>query len=80
MSLFYFVLIGILAGYLAGKIMEGKGFGLGVNLLVGIGGAIIGGWLLDELGVYISSGLIGSLITALIGAIVLLFIINLFRK
>jgi uncharacterized membrane protein YeaQ/YmgE (transglycosylase-associated protein family) len=48
--------------------------------LVGIGGAIIGGWLLDELGIYISSGLIGSLITALIGAIVLLFIINLFRK
>ncbi len=80
MSIFYFVLIGILAGYLAGKIMEGRGFGLGVNLLVGIGGAIIGGWLLDELGIYISSGLIGSLITALIGAIVLLFIINLFRK
>lgn len=55
----------------------GKGFGFGVNLLVGIGGAIIGGWLLDELGIYISSGLIGSLITALIGAIVLLFFINL---
>lgn len=80
MSLLYFILIGIFAGYLAGKIVEGKGFGLGINLLVGIGGAIIGGWLLDELDIYVSSGLIGSLITALIGAIVLLFLINLLRK
>ena len=80
MSLLYFILIGIFAGYLAGKIVEGKGFGLGINLLIGIAGAIIGGWLLDELGIYIASGLIGSLITALIGAIVLLFLINLLRK
>ena len=80
MSLLYFILIGIFAGYLAGKIMKGRGFGVGINLLVGIAGAIIGGWLLDKLGIYLSSGLIGSLITALIGAIVLLFVISLFKK
>ena len=80
MSLLFSILIGIAAGYLAGVIMKGRGFGVGVNLLVGIAGAIIGGWLLDELGIYLSSGLIGSLITALIGAIVLLFVISLFKK
>ena len=80
MSLLLIILVGIFAGYLAGVIMKGRGFGVGVNLLVGIAGALIGGWLLDELGIHLSSGLIGSLITALLGAIVLLFVIGLFKK
>ncbi len=80
MSLLFSILIGIAAGYLAGVIMKGRGFGLGVNLLVGIAGAIIGSWLLGELGIYFSAGFIGRLITALIGAIVLLFIIGLFKR
>ena len=80
MSWIWFILIGIVSGFLAGKIMRGSGFGLIVNLLVGIAGAVIGGWVFDFLNISIGSGLIGSLITSLIGAIILLFVISLFKK
>ena len=79
MDFLWFILIGIAAGFLAGKIMKGSGFGLIVNLLVGIAGAVLGGWLFGMLGIGIG-GLIGALVTALVGAIVLLWIISLFKK
>ena len=79
MNILYYVLIGIVAGWLAGQIMKGSGFGLLGNLVVGIIGAVIGGVLLDLLG-FASSGLIGSLITATIGAIVLLWIARMVRR
>jgi len=80
MELIWFIVIGIVAGFLAGQLMKGKGFGLIINLLVGVGGAILGGWLLGALGLSFGGGLIGSLVTAFLGAVVLLFIISLFRK
>jgi len=79
MSFIWFILIGAAAGWLAGQIMKGSGFGVIVNILVGCVGAILGGWLLGVLG-FSSSGLLGSLITALIGAIVLLYILSLINK
>lgn len=80
MEFIWFILIGILAGFLAGKVMKGKGFGLVVNLLVGIGGAILGGWVFSALGISFGGGIIGSLITALLGAILLLWILSLIKK
>ncbi len=80
MTLFYILLIGALAGWLAGQFMKGKGFGLIGNIIVGIVGAFIGGWLLGALGVSIGGGLFGSLITATIGAVVLLYIVRLIKK
>lgn len=77
MNWLLFLLIGLVAGWLAGVIMKGKGFGLVGNLIVGVIGAILGGWLL---GGWINGGLIASLVVALIGAIILLFIIGLFKK
>ena len=74
------IIVGIVAGFLAGKVMKGKGFGLIFNLLVGVGGAILGGWLFGQFGISIGTGLVSTLITALIGAIVQLFIINLLKK
>ena len=74
------IIVGIVAGFLAGKVMKGKGFGLIINLLVGVGGAILGGWLFGQFGTSIGTGLISTLITAFIGAVVLLFIINLLKK
>ena len=74
------IIIGIVAGFLAGKVTNGKGFVLTFNLLVCVGGAILGGWLFGQLGISIGTGLISTLITAFIGAIVLLFIINLLKK
>ena len=79
MSFIWFLIIGAVAGWLAGLIMKGAGFGLLVNIIVGCVGAVLGGWLFGVLG-FTSSGLISSLITDLVGAIVLLFIISLFKK
>lgn len=80
MELLYFALIGIAAGYLGGRIMKGRGFGVLGNLIVGILGGILGGWLLKTLGFAAGSGLLPSLITSVIGAVVLLFIAGLIKK
>ncbi len=75
----WFIIIGILAGFIAGKIMRGGGFGLVVNLIVGIIGALLGGWIFGMLGIA-AGGILGSLVTATVGAIVLLWIVSLFRR
>ena len=78
-SLLVFILIGAIAGWLAGLIVKGFGFGLLGNILVGIVGAFLGGWLLGMLG-FFPDGIVGSIITATIGAVVLLLIIRLVRR
>jgi uncharacterized membrane protein YeaQ/YmgE (transglycosylase-associated protein family) len=79
MNLVLFLLIGLLAGWSAGKIMKGSGFGLGGNLVVGVIGALFGGFLFRILGV-VSQSLLGSLIMAIVGAVVLLYIVSLVKK
>lgn len=78
-SLLLFLLIGLVAGWLAGKMMKGGGFGLVGNIIVGVIGALLGGWLFGLLGIS-AGGLIGSLVTALVGAIVLLYLVRLIKK
>ena len=73
------IVIGLIAGWLAGKIVEGTGLGLVGDLVVGVIGAFIGGWLLSQLDIFIGAGIIGAIITALIGAIILLVIVKLVR-
>lgn len=73
------IIIGIIAGYAAGKIMRGGGFGCLVNLILGIIGGVLGSWLFGLLGIR-ASGTIGSLVTATVGAIALLWISSLFSK
>ena len=80
MEFIYIILIGIAAGFLAGWLMKGKGFGWIINLLLGIAGSLIGGWLFGILGISLGSGILGTLITATIGAVVLIFIVNFFKK
>jgi uncharacterized membrane protein YeaQ/YmgE (transglycosylase-associated protein family) len=79
-NLIWLIAIGIVAGFLAGRLTKGKGFGLLMNLIIGVGGAILGAWLFGVLGISLGSGIIGSLLTALIGAVLLLYLINLFKK
>ncbi len=74
------LLIGAIAGWLAGLIMKGGGFGLLGNIVVGIVGAAIAGAILPRLGLYIGGGLLGDIINAVIGACILLFIINLVKR
>jgi uncharacterized membrane protein YeaQ/YmgE (transglycosylase-associated protein family) len=79
-GLLILLIVGAIAGWLAGVIMRGFGFGLVGNIIVGIVGAVIAGWLLPQLGIFIGSGIVGSIINALIGAVILLFIIGLVRR
>jgi len=72
------IVIGILAGWLAGKIMRGRGFGLLGDLVVGIVGSLIGGFVFSLLGLA-SYGLIGSIVVATVGAILLLYLIRLIK-
>lgn len=74
-----FLIIGLIAGWLAETIMKGRGAGLIVNLIVGIIGAYLGGLLFGFFGLSMH-GLIGSLISATVGAVVLLFLVGLFKK
>ncbi len=78
-SLIIFLALGAVAGWLAGLIMKGGGFGLVVNIIVGIVGAIVGGWVFSFFG-FESASLVGSIITAVVGAVILLAIIGLFKK
>lgn len=79
-GLLIFLVIGAVAGWLAGTLMKGGGFGLIGNLIVGIIGAFLGGMIFNWLGITLVGGLVGSLITATIGALVLLFIVSLVKK
>ncbi len=79
MNFILFLIIGAIAGWLAGRVMKGRGFGIIGNLIVGIIGAFIGGFVFGLLGIVIY-GLIGSLISSLAGAIILLWIIGLVKK
>jgi uncharacterized membrane protein YeaQ/YmgE (transglycosylase-associated protein family) len=78
MSIIWFLIIGLVAGWLAGMIMKGKGFGIIVNMVVGCIGAFVGGFAFSLLGLS-AYGLIGSLVTATVGAIILLFLIRLIK-
>ena len=78
-GLIIFLLIGAVAGWLAGVIRKGGGFGLVGNIVVGIIGSLIGGWLFGLLGIG-AGGLVGSIIAAVVGAIILLAIIRLIKR
>ncbi|MBO2526025.1 MAG: GlsB/YeaQ/YmgE family stress response membrane protein [Bacteroidales bacterium] len=79
MNIILYLLLGAVAGWLAGQIMRGGGFGLLWNIIIGIIGGFIGGWLMSLLHIQ-KAGLLWELIVAVIGAIVLLFVISLFKK
>ena len=79
MGLVIVILVGIAAGFLAGQIMKGRGFGWLINLLLGIVGSYIGHWLFGILDISLGDGVIGTIITATIGAVVLIFMVNLIK-
>ena len=80
MELVYFLLIGAVAGWLAGNLTKGSGFGLVGNIVIGVLGALLGGYLFRSLGLWSDGGLLATLVTALVGAVVLLFLLSLVRK
>jgi uncharacterized membrane protein YeaQ/YmgE (transglycosylase-associated protein family) len=76
-SFLVILFVGIVAGWLAGRVMEGGGFGLIGDLIVGLLGAFIGDWLLPRLGIHLGTGIVASILNAFIGAVVLLLILRL---
>lgn len=79
-GLIVWLLIGGIAGWLAGNIMKGAGFGLFGNIGVGIVGAFVGGFVFDLIGISAGLGIVGAIIGATVGAVILLFVISLVRR
>jgi uncharacterized membrane protein YeaQ/YmgE (transglycosylase-associated protein family) len=78
-SLIVILFVGLVAGWLAGKIVRGTGFGIIGDIVVGIAGAFVASWLFPRLGFHLGSGLLGEIIYSAIGAIILLLIVRLIR-
>jgi uncharacterized membrane protein YeaQ/YmgE (transglycosylase-associated protein family) len=78
-SIIVILFVGLIAGWLAGKIVRGTGFGMIGDILVGIAGALIAAWLFPRLGIHLGSGLVSEIIYSAIGAIILLLIVRLVR-
>jgi uncharacterized membrane protein YeaQ/YmgE (transglycosylase-associated protein family) len=74
------LIIGAIAGWLAGLIVKGAGFGLVGNIVIGIIGAVVAGWLLPQLGVRLGAGLVGEIIDAAIGGVIVLVILSFIRR
>jgi len=79
-SILVILLVGLVAGWLAGQIVRGTGFGLIADICIGIVGALIGSWLLPKLGIHIGGGIISAIIVATIGAVLLLIVLRLFHR
>ena len=79
-SIIIWIIVGAIAGWLAGMVVKGGGFGLIGDIVVGIVGALIAGWLLPAIGFPIAAGFVGAIIDAFIGAVILLIIIKLIKR
>ena len=80
MGLLGAIIIGEIAGWLAGKIVHGAGFGLIGNIVVGIIGALVAGWLLPQLHIVLATGTIGAILDATVGAVIVLVILSLIKR
>jgi uncharacterized membrane protein YeaQ/YmgE (transglycosylase-associated protein family) len=79
-SLLVFLIVGAIAGWLAGLLVKGYGFGLLGNIVVGVVGAFIAGWLFPTLGISLGTGIVAAIIHAVIGAVILLVLIRLIKR
>jgi uncharacterized membrane protein YeaQ/YmgE (transglycosylase-associated protein family) len=79
-GLLYWIIVGLIAGWLAGVVMKGGGYGMVVDIVLGMLGAIIGGWIFTSLGIGAGGGLVGSIIVAFIGAVVLVAITRALKR
>jgi uncharacterized membrane protein YeaQ/YmgE (transglycosylase-associated protein family) len=80
MGFIEWIVVGLIAGFLAGKVMKGDGYGVFVDIILGILGGLLGGWLFSLLGLWQGRGFIGSIIVAFIGAVILVWITRLIKK
>jgi uncharacterized membrane protein YeaQ/YmgE (transglycosylase-associated protein family) len=80
MGFIAWIIVGLIAGWLAGVVMKGGGYGVLVDIILGILGGIVGGWVFGALGIWQGRGMIGSIIVAFIGAVILVGITRLIKR
>lgn len=80
MGILSWIVVGLIAGWLAGKVMKGGGYGVIVDIVLGILGGIVGGWIFGFLGIWHGGGMIGSIVVAFIGAVILVGITRLLKR
>jgi len=80
MQFVWFIVIGLVAGWLAGQLMKGGGYGVVGDIVVGVLGALLGGWLFSALGISSGGGLIGALVVATIGAVLFIWVLRLIKR
>ena len=79
-GLLWWAIVGLIAGFLAGKVMKGGGFGVLMDIVIGVVGAMIGGWVFGMIGLFQGGGLIASIFVAFVGAVILLWLVRLIKK
>jgi uncharacterized membrane protein YeaQ/YmgE (transglycosylase-associated protein family) len=80
MGFLLWIVVGLIAGWLAGQVMKGGGYGILVDVILGILGGIVGGWLFGALGIMPGGGMVGSIIVAFVGAVILVGITRLLKS
>ena len=80
MGFLAWIIVGLIAGWLAGQVMKGGGYGVVVDIILGLLGGVLGGWIFEKLGVSTGGGMNGSIIVAFIGAVILVGITRLLKK
>jgi uncharacterized membrane protein YeaQ/YmgE (transglycosylase-associated protein family) len=80
MGLLYWIVVGLIAGWLAGQVMKGGGYGAVVDIILGMVGGVVGGWFFGMLGIWPGGGIIGSIIVAFVGAVILVAITRALRR
>ena len=79
-GLLWWIIVGLVAGWLAGKVMKGSGFGILMDIVVGIVGSVIGGWIFGRLGGFPFGGMVGTIVVAFAGAVIFLWLVRLIKK
>ena len=80
MSILAWIVVGLIAGWLAGQVMKGGGYGVLVDIILGILGGVVGGWIFGALGIWHGGGMIGSIIVAFVGAVILVAITRVLKR
>jgi len=80
MGILAWIVVGLIAGWLAGQVMKGGGYGMIADIILGLLGGVLGGWIFEKLGVSAGGGMVGSIIVAFIGAVILVGITRLLKR
>ena len=80
MGFIAWIVVGLIAGWLAGQVMKGGGYGMVADIILGLLGGVLGGWIFEKLGVSTGGGMIGSIIVAFIGAVILVGITRVLKR